>query len=572
MKHSLSVWLFVLVLLLASCGPAPTAAPTATRPPAPVETLTPTPPPILVDERFEAGERMRWLDGSLLVYVPGGEFEMGSGEQVHPVRLNGFWIQQTEVTNRMYRDCVLAGACKAPASKADLPYTDDFVQGRPVTGVSWTQARSYCTWVQGRLPTEAEWERAARGSGQGPYPWGDKLPDCRRVNFSGCINNLSYAAQFPQGANDLGLLDMSGNAAEWVADWYDPGYYASSPVINPIGPAGGETRVIRGGSYLDAAGQISVTARSSAVPADTAADLGFRCAFSAPILYPPFCQLPAYKVSDPASSAVQAGECIDPDPIVERGKFCQGKVGFVNVDVPLNALISVTSAGVTCEPVGNFGDVTRFSCYGANNLPVNLTVCTGACYPDLANYIPEPVCDPGYAYQESAGACYYDPAPVLEGQDACPEGFVPVGLEPGQSVCLPLSAGLGCPVGQVLDPQLGGCRSAAGQVDCEVYGFNDPERALGCYQGCPQGYQYDEDTQCCRAVGDSRYPGCQPGYHYSQAEQSCLPGSGGLGGEGCTSIQLYTGDCVIRECGPYPDCGLGCYKDEDRKICIPPDQ
>jgi hypothetical protein len=565
------IWVLILVMILGACTPSapptPTAIPTL---PATV-TPSPVPPPVAMD-RFEAGTQMRWLDGSLLVYVPSGDFMMGNADGAHNVHLTGFWIQQTEVTNRMYQDCVLAGVCRIPDTKGELPYNDSRVSSKPITGVDWAQARAYCAWIQGRLPTEAEWERAARGTGDGPYPWGVDQPTCQNADFAGCGSKPDYVTQDSQGANGLGLLGMAGNVAEWVADWYGPGYYLDSPQDNPIGPAAGQARVIRGGSYASNAEQITVYARDYAIPKDTAATLGFRCAVSAPILYPPFCQAPAYMLADEQAASTPVGECTAPQSVIERSRFCQSKVGYVNVDIPVGALYQVTSPGVRCDPAGTYNGMTRLSCYGANNLPVDLTVCSASCYPELTNYNPEPICDPGYRFDAAMSACLYNPAVVSADAETCPDGFLASQLSDGQTACLPLASGLGCPVGQVFDTDLGACRVASSyQSGCQIYGTANTGQASECYQGCPQGYRYDSATQCCRASGDARYPGCQPGYHYDDTQKACLPGSGGLSGEGCVTKSFLTGDCLIQECNRYPDCGLGCFVDKKNHICIPPD-
>jgi serine/threonine-protein kinase len=191
-----------------------------------------------------------------MVYVPAGEFEMGSTEgnadeqPVHTVALDAFWLDQTEVTNAQYQTCVTAGACD-PSSYADESNFN--AADQPVVGVSWFDVVDYCTWVGGRLPTEAEWEYAARGPEGFVYPWGDSWqPGLANCDEDDCEDGFEYTApvgSFYQGASWVGALDMVGNVWEWVADWYDADYYARSPRENPTGPEDGAYRVLRGGSW-----------------------------------------------------------------------------------------------------------------------------------------------------------------------------------------------------------------------------------------------------------------------------------------------------------------------------------
>ena len=296
----------VLSLVLAACATAPapaseaaalptsTSAPPPTATPAPTNTPAPTPVPTL----GVGSQRTAPLDGMPQVYVPGGTFQMGSrdsnGVPVHEVTLSAFWIDRTEVSNAQYAQCVAAGACQPPkknVSQTRTAYYDvpEFAN-YPVVFVSWENAGAYCAWAGRRLPTEAEWEYAARGADGRPHPWGDQPPSCDLLNYASssflpgwqawaCIGDTAPVDAYPAGASPFGALNMAGNVYEWVADWY--GRYPEGPQVNPTGPETGGAHVMRGPSFHyitdDMRMYHSAFRQYSDAPSEK---IGFRCASS----------------------------------------------------------------------------------------------------------------------------------------------------------------------------------------------------------------------------------------------------------------------------------------------------
>ena len=230
-------------------------------------------------------------DGMVIVYVPEGDFMMGSDDgqndekPEHEVYLDAYWIDQTEVTNAMFAECVAEGVCKEPSEfssfSRDFYYGNNAYDEYPVNYVNWFQARSYCEWAGRRLPTEAEWEKAARGEDGRTYPWDNGSPGSDLLNYNSNINDTTSVGLYSEGASPYGALDMAGNVWEWVSDYYSGDYYESSPEKNPTGPEDGDDRVIRGGSWDCYEGLVRSASRYYVNPDDAYYDVGFRCALSA---------------------------------------------------------------------------------------------------------------------------------------------------------------------------------------------------------------------------------------------------------------------------------------------------
>jgi formylglycine-generating enzyme required for sulfatase activity len=230
----------------------------------------------LVRIRFDLKDHMNQI------YIPAGEFTMGTnsnfiGTKVHKVYLDSYWIDQIDVTNSMYAICVNAGQCRSPArynNYFDNPKYADY----PVVYVNWYAANRFCRWRGARLPSEAEWEKAARGLNKRPYPWGKGLPDITLLNYNGDHGDIVSAYDYLMGLSPFGLLQMSGNVRQWVNDWYQQNYYTISPYKNPQGPATGKYKSLRGGGFDDNLQEVETFYRAYHDPTSAGQDRGFRCA------------------------------------------------------------------------------------------------------------------------------------------------------------------------------------------------------------------------------------------------------------------------------------------------------
>ena len=224
------------------------------------------------------------VEGSMAV-VPAGEFMMGSPtgdsdeQPAHKVYVETFFMDKYEVTVGQYAAFLQAKGIDPPSDWKTMNQSAH--QKRPVANVDWADAFAYCKWAGKRLPTEAEWEKAARGTDDRLYPWGNEAPTPLHANFgkSGWNNHgvLAPIGTFEAGKSPYGMYDMAGNVWEWVNDWYDYNYYKTSPSQNPAGPSSGGTKVIRGGAWNSNPRAMRSANRSLISPTDQGLD-GFRCA------------------------------------------------------------------------------------------------------------------------------------------------------------------------------------------------------------------------------------------------------------------------------------------------------
>lgn len=246
-------------------------------------------------------ETVKGKDGAPMVLIPAGQFTMGSNDgqsaerPEHSVTLDSYFIDQYEVSLQLYGTFLQEAKHDAPSTWDDEAALT--VGDRPAVGMGWADAAAYCAWAGKRLPTEAEWEKAARGTDGRRYPWGHMQPFVDIANYNrgvwvseavtlagvaGGVEGMSVRHGLKEGGKSpYGLHHMAGNAAEWVADWYGREYYSKSPEKNPTGPVSGEKRVLRGGSWADLPVALRVSARMSAEPDFQDRTIGFRCAMNA---------------------------------------------------------------------------------------------------------------------------------------------------------------------------------------------------------------------------------------------------------------------------------------------------
>ncbi len=547
-RYVIFVYGLILTFMLSACGtPTPVVIvvtatalpPTETQiaePVAPVPTLVP------VDlSGPKNGTTMKWTDGSTLVYVPSGEFVMGNGgfnAPVHNVTLDDYWIYQTKVTNRMFAQCVAVGACSAPVEELGGPvYNNPEYANYPVVGVTWDQSQAYCAWSQGQLPTEAQWEKAARGADGNAYPWGNDKPACDLLNLGYCSGRTSEVDVFLDGVSPYGLYDMAGNIFEWVSDWYGEAYYTGAPAANPTGPESGEYRSVRGSSFETDFDQVESAIRHFINPSNHRRDLGFRCAVTEPKLFAPYCQLSSYI---PTGVIVSNG-CELPDTKI-AGQYCAAGNSFATVDLPANAIYEV-SKNLKCEEAVVDGQ-RILTCLGPKAVESTneVTVCNPTCSnsPDITGAVP--TCDPGYTLDSATGSCNYSPIIGQVGVAGCPVGYVLSDRGGQQSCVIGPNANGQCPSGLYFDDLAGMCVPPNGLTEAP-YGIDNPSLAAQSYSGCATGFTFSETFQCCQAVSGGTYPGCSPGSTYNKDLGACSPGEIRLAGPGCVTLDLTTLQC-----------------------------
>ena len=517
--------LTVLAILLSSCNlPFGSAVAPATQIPLATLEIPPTPTQKtepLIPENPTIGSTISWFDTSTLVYVPGGEFVIGADEPekqdfnpAHTVSVNGIWIYSTKVTNEMYNLCVSLGQCTPAATTMEEPgvtlsgtslvsyFTGPEDNGYalkdlPVTNVTWDQADNYCKWVGGRLPTEAEWEKTARGTKVQAYPWGDEPAACNFLNFKDCAGLLSNVLDHPDGISDYKALDMAGNAYEWVNDWYQKDYYTQSPLSNPTGPVDGEKRGVRGSSFDTKSDLVFSAKRSSLEPDQYKMDVGFRCVVDNPAVFAPICEAPA--VLPASASAPQPGqsasgnsgnegsmpnlETFDYSVIDKFNSYCANKAAKLG-------------GGTLTSDYRPIFTYAKANCYNwfitiAWDPPKNIKWSIPPQDPDtqkIAYFGPEgATLETKYSFH-----CFDDPKTITS---------------PPQGVAVT------CAVGYSL--QANGT--------CIYTGTSGQPANITC----PGGYSFNSETQCCTqnppkaGIQSNQYPACGPGNVFDLKQNVC---------------------------------------------------
>jgi len=477
----------------------------------------------------------------------------------------GFWMSQGEVSNKEYALCVEVGVCSVPSLRPTGPtnhYGDPEYDDHPVVGVSWFQAEGYCEWINGRLPTEEEWEKAAGGAIGSIYPWGDESPTCDRANgvLDGCtaVGDTQPVGSYPLGISPYGMFDMAGNVREWTQDWYGADAYFYVGQYAATGPENGEKKVVRGGGFNDFKENLRTTARWAYEPVRDFDDVGFRCVPETKS-YATFCE-PSY---DPL--------CYDPDILLndepcEPGQNIPGEEGvtLLGFGCPMNKQVcfevdtngggtagytaTVDADGFTCRALDERPDILQ--CCGPEQpmgRNVNITVCGPGGSPEgeiigslgddgsdgikLASLSTDgilalmrttaPHCPDGYIYDEASGECVSDPA-----QPACPDGTQ---FDERQKGCVPLAED--CPKGYIFNDA----------------GICEPDEDTDV---CLPGYYYNTAINCCAPIELDNY-GCSVGYYWNAIYEKCVP----INAYNCPFGTNYNGygECVQDPLTPAPD-------------------
>ena len=456
------------------------------------------------------GSAMKWYDDGYLVFVPAGEVTLGDNEYennpVHNVDLDDYWIYMFKVTNGQYRHCIATGTCTPPAAEDPYPDIDNpAIKDQPVIGVTWEQAETYCEWMNGKLPTKAQWEKAARGPEANTYPWGEEDPDCDLLNYGDCENPaITEVYEYPEGRSFYQAFDLAGNAYEWVFDLYEDDFIAQLPFEFPAGPPDGTERSVRGSSYVSEEELIPSAQLFYLEPERYRTDLGFRCvlgeavpkSFASPCIQTAFVDgLPA-----PWQPGPPTGENDLPD-LDERTCPPEKDIRWIpyciSVDTQTGGgdlyITGLNDSDAYLKSYGSNGSVyceeanDPIGCFGPDGAAVTFEICA-SCTP-LPNW--ETLvfgCDCGFTLTHTdPPTCVYDGGPPVPG-GTCPAGFV---YDPVEDICVEL--------------------------------VDDSE-------DCPAGYEYNPDTECCVASfaepspdsqGDSSsYLTCPPGYGNVQLDDT----------------------------------------------------
>jgi formylglycine-generating enzyme required for sulfatase activity len=348
-------------------------------------------------------EFWREKDGAIVVRIPGGELQMGSAEGEgeaaegprHPVRVPGFLMDKTEVTWGQYRR--FATQTHRVVSKVPvwgMPETF------PASYVTWEEGQAFCTWAGGRLPTEAEWERAARGDGARTYPWGNEWNPARCNTQEGGPHAPTAAGSYPDCVSPYGVLDLAGSVWEWCQDFYDPAYYAQSPRENPTGPGTGHTRVSRGGSWINPSFGVRSASRQGIDPGWPDPTRGFRCV-----------------QDDRGPEATAAPPARDPGEVkTVKTRLAIGVATIANLETgPAEpcGVVQATHGGIV-SAWSTFGEVKRGD--GGSFTPISSgTRCAAGSFPEPTLHPPMETGTSPFVILEVGATPAWDPRPMDPG-------------------------------------------------------------------------------------------------------------------------------------------------------------
>ena len=421
--------------------------------------------------------------------------------------------------------CIQAGEGSSPVDpQAYIALGDAQLADMPVVGVTWNQSQAYCTWVQGRLPTEAEWEKTARGPDGNIYPWGAAEPSCDLLNFNGCVGQTTKVTSHPNGKSYYEALDLAGNVFEWVGDWYDANYYQVAPTQDPPGPESGTQRSVRSSSYISFPGDVPASTRNYLEPEKVRSDLGFRCVVESPGSFVPFCQTSTVFIPDrPNPDPSNPNGCTSP-VLASPSTYCQGDRGVVQVEVGTGHLASSDDA-LRCHQEG-----TLVVCSGNPETGVNVTVCNDCASDGMDDSTPQGDCMDGYILSAVGRNCDYLPDPA---SGVCPSGAAPM-MNGDILTCVyntPQNGNeLPCPPGSYLDQSLSQC------VSIGIPGNN-----------CLSGFAYSAELACCQSMiqipDGPLYPGCGQDEIYDPLLGGCVSSLFSAVGTGCTTIKMDTPAC-----------------------------
>jgi hypothetical protein len=544
----------IFTLILSACQPElvitlPAEEDTPTPEPAPPEE-EPEPEPeaspevveTVPGDLLEAGTVMKWYDEGYLVFVPKGEVTLGDNlyenNLEHSVFVDDYWIYMFPVTNGQYSQCVAAGACSLPASEEPYPDINELaIKDDPVIGVDWDQAGTYCQWMDGRLPSTAEWEKAARGPLAYTFPWGEADPSCDLLNYDECETQaVSLVYEYPDGRSYYQAFDLAGNTYEWVFDLYEDDFVSQLPGEEPYDPPHGTERSVRGSSYISDVESLPSAELYYLEPDQYRTDLGFRCVIGEgqPDGFASPCVQTAYIPGDPPPWL--PGPQHGPMPLDIQTDTCTTDIGTSHaiycsnqalqqggLDLSIAALGSdevYVKSWSSPQAVACIEGTDPLQCFGPELAPVTFEICA-TCTPPIQVENLQYTCDCGFVLSDTnPPTCIYDGSPPQPNQ-TCPAGFV---YDLVNDICVKLvTQSQECQAGYEYDPNTQCCTATYAEPG------QDPGTLPGFFLLCPPGYNNAPLTGQWVVQGQN-YAICQ--YTVTSSQQ-----------EDCITVTYNLGEC-----------------------------